>query len=409
MSQRKVYHYIPLLCGSYLTMFFCGSFTTLRGALLPKIMDHFQISYSAGGLMFLLVTIPGMLGSLSAGYIFNTFNKKRVLLIGIAVIGLGTFLMPLSPVYAVFLLVTVVFSFGLSLSITSGNITTSDTFDAVLPKLKENGINLVHFSFSLGTLLPLIVLSFAIDSLSGWQLPFLLLSIVPFIIFVLYLFSRYPSVQKTDSMPGRKEYLRAIRHPQLQRYILIVICYAGTEAAIINWLPTYIIDGLHLSAERASRVLLFFFIFFTLGRFLGTVLIHKFNRHRLFLILAVMMLLLLGGSLLFGIRPFGMELLIPFSGFFFAVVFPIFQMNLIEDFNHMLGSATSLLFSSSTAGITTIPFLIGIANDFIGVQYGILITLLTVSCMFPLYYFILRWKRYHAQQAGGGATLPIGV
>ncbi|MFW5807463.1 MAG: MFS transporter [Spirochaetota bacterium] len=396
-KSHTIFRYLSLLGGSYLLMFFSGSFTSIRGTLLPMIMDHFNISYSAGGLMFLCVIVPGMLGSLSAGYLFSHFNKKLVLIGGVSIIGVSTALMPISPGYVFFLACTVIFSYGLTMTITSGNITTSDIFDAVLPKYKENGINMVHFAFSIGALIPLFLLSIPAAWPGGWQPPFIMLSFVPLLILGLISVSRYPDVEKERTVPGRREYVRALADPQLRRYLLIVICYAGTEAGLVNWLPTYIQDARHLGTAAASRVMLLFFVFFTGGRFIGTMVIQKFNRHRLFLFLAVMMAVCLSGSLVFHIMPFGIELLLPVSGFFFALVFPIFQMNLIEDFRHMLGSATSLLFTSSTAGITIVPFLIGVGNDIFGVQNGLLLTLATTAAMFPLYFGILRHKRKHVR------------
>jgi fucose permease len=393
MNKNSLLYYAPIISGVYLIMFLAGSFGSSRGALLHKILDFYSLSYSEGGLMFLLFIIPGMIGSLSAGYLFHKFNKKRVMLFGVSVIVVSSFGIPLSPTYWLYLLFTVVFSYGLSVSVTVGNIAAGEILETVLPNLKENGINLIHFTFAIGSLIPLLLFTFYIHKLVSWQLPFIIISIFFTFVFICYLFFSYPEKKENRELPGLEEYKKALKNPQLQKYILLVVLYTGAEGGIVNWAPTFFHDAINMSERSASNILLAFFIFFTVGRFLGTMLIHSFNKVKLFLFLSTMLTISLFLSLVLKIRPFGVEVFVPLSGLFFAPIFPIFQVKLIDDFNSMVGVATSILFTSATFGITLLPFFIGIANDIIGVKYGIILNLVSVVGMIPVFYYIEKYRK----------------
>ena len=139
--------YILLIIGSYYFMIFIGVFSTIRGLLLPLIKDYFNINYTSIGLMFLVFLLPGILGNIFNGYIFNKYNKKNALIFGSIILSLFFIAIPYSKNYNIFLLFTFLIGFGVTISGTGSSIAIIDIFDYRFSDYKEKAVILLHFLY----------------------------------------------------------------------------------------------------------------------------------------------------------------------------------------------------------------------------------------------------------------------
>ncbi|MCG8568682.1 MAG: MFS transporter [Spirochaetes bacterium] len=396
----KKENFAALLLGSYFYMFYIGMSISIKAVLLPMVKDYYHINYTASGLMFLLPLLPGLIGTLFTGYLFNMFHQKKLLVIFSLIIMLFSIALPFSHTYRLFLFFTFLISIGTASCATGVNIAVTDVFQHKYPRYNEVGINLIHFLYSFGALLPLVLFSTLSDFIQNWQLPYLIVALSSILILFSFIFSHYPQIDRSGKDFKMKNFFDIMKHPQMIRYVLITFFYGGAECGIASWVPTFLEKGYHESSAYSSFILFMFFLLFTIGRFSGTFLIHKFNKKRLLFVLIFSNIISLIFGLKFRWQIFHFDLFIPLSGLFFSMMFPIFQSYMIEDFRGDINIATSFFFAGSSIGISLLIFIIGLCNDLFGVKNGILIILIYVGLLIPLMLGVLNFKNTQFRKIG---------
>ncbi|MFW6366747.1 MAG: MFS transporter, partial [Spirochaetota bacterium] len=174
--------------------------------------------------------------------------------------------------------------------------------------------------------------------------------------------------------PHPSQLVRVLARPRMLLYGLAAMCYVGTEFAVVNWAPTFMEKGLGEPKSYSSLVMMLFFVCFTGGRLLASVVIHRLNQTATFTILCAGGILAMAAAFIFQIRIMGFDLFIPVTGFFLSAIFPILQNHVIHDFEGQMSLATGALYASSNIGASVMPFLIGALNDLFGVKGGIAVT-----------------------------------
>ncbi len=372
--QTKKASLIPLLFGSYYVIFFYGSYIALLGFMLPQIKADFNVSYTASGLVFLLPLVPGIFGNFFAGYIFTKFDRKKVL-IGICTLMIIVYLLlPLSSSYFIFLVFNLLLSTIVNLMNTMSNITISDVFTLKYPRYRDNGILMVHFLFSFGSVLAILLGDILFESKVTWRTIFLIDALISLPVLILFLFSKYPDL-KGNSISGisLKDVTALLYNRKMIFFLICALFYVGAEDGIVNWTSTFLENGHGHGKSFSSLALMLFFILFASGRLLGVLFIQKLNPVR-----AILVLIGLGASsvaleVFTGLTLFGVDVFIPFCGILLSIVFPTIQNLLIKEFKDNISVATGILFAASSVGGTLMTFLIGVSNDFIGDKYGFVI------------------------------------
>ena len=391
----KKTRYISLITGSYYTIIFIGIFSTIRGLLLPLIKDYYNINYTSSGLMFLIFLFPGILGNIFNGYIFNKFNKKNILIFGSIILSLFIIAIPFSKNYNIFLFFTFLFGFGATISSTGSNIAIIDTFDYKFPIYKEKAVILLHFSYSFGALATSLFFMIYAKQIIKWQSVYLILAFFSFLLFITRIFSQYPKIEKHNKLKefNFKKYISIAKNPKMICYFIIAMFYAGSELGITSWIPTYFEKGYLETKEYSSLMLLSFFLFLTIGRFIGSILINKFNKKKLLFILIFLELISIILSFIFRIRIFNFDIFIPLCGLCFSVIYPIIQNYLNEDFKKDISAVTSLFYTGTIIGVTLLTFLIGPFNDLLGEKYGIIITSIYLVLIIPFMTVIIKKRK----------------
>lgn len=165
--------------------------------------------------------------------------------------------------------------FGVAISEVSVNYLGSHVENV----LKRPVLTLIHACFSLGTVLGgvwgVILLKFNIDLIKHILITLILVS--PICLYVIIQINNAPGSKfSNENHPITfKETLR--KDPKLIIIGLIVLSVALAEGAANDWLPLLIVDSFQVPEQFGSLIFIIFAMTMTIGRFLGTGLLYKFN------------------------------------------------------------------------------------------------------------------------------------
>ena len=390
--------YITLIIGSYYYILYNGVFSTIRGLLLPLIKDYYNINYTSSGLMFLVFLFPGIIGSIYNAFIFNKFNKKNILIFASIILSFFSLIIPFSRNYNIFLFFTFIIGFGTTISSTGSVISIIDTFEYAYPDYKEKAIILTHFLYSFGALIISFIFILNAKKINNWQNAFFILALFSLFLLITRIFSQYPGMDKKNNIKdfNLSKYISIAKNPKMICYCIMSMLYGGSELGITSWIPTYFEKGYYRSKTYSSLILLLFFLFITIGRFIGSIFINKFNKFKLIFILIILETISIILGFIFPFRILNFDFLIPLGGLFLSVIYPIIQTYLISDFKHDIPVATSLFFTGTIIGVTLLPFLIGPFNDIIGEKYGIGITGIYILLILPFLLYVKNKKRINS-------------
>jgi len=380
-------NYIFLLLASYFVVMFVGITASIRGLLLPQIKEDFNINYTTTGLMFLLPMIPGLFGSLFSGFIFDNFNKKLIIIIASIINTILFILLPFSINYYFFLIITFIISISFFVLSIGSNIGVNDFFTAKYPNLKDNGINSFHFLYALGAVISLIFGFILIKKDFDWRFIYKIIGFSSLLIVFFYILSNFPHIsnnKNNNKTTNIKNYLNLLKNKNMLFYSFTAILYSGAELSVIIWAPTILENGYNMGKGYISIILILFFLFIALGRFLGTLFIQKIDQLKLFLLLCLLSILSIILGFIFRLKLFGFDIFIPLCGLFFSVMFPTIQNYIIKKFPDDANIAIGILFASCSIGSTLLPFIVGFLNDIIGVKYGLTVTVIYIALMIPI-------------------------
>ena len=188
--------------------------------------------------------------------------------------------------------------------------------------------------------------------------------------------------EKPDKATGVVECLKLLGRPFIFLCFLGIMCHVGIDVGTNTTAPKIIMERLGLPLEEAGFATSVYFIFRTLGCFLGTFLLRAMSPKRFFAISVVMMLA--GMAILFvadTLSPLfvGIGLIGFGNSNIFSVVFSQALVYTPNERNEVSGLMIMGLF-----GGTIFPLAMGYAADEVG-QAGA-VAVMTVGVAYLLYY-----------------------
>jgi fucose permease len=159
-----------------------------------------------------------------------------------------------------------------------------------------------------------------------------------------------------------------------------------------SWMVEYLQKIHTLSVGRSTQALSLFFGLVMVGRLVGSFFIERVGYLH-----SVLWASLAGSACLaLGLyAPGGLVILIPASGFFLSIIFPTITAAVSSAQSKNLSTTLGLLFTFAGFGGILGPWLVGVAGDVGGIQFGFSLNLafclLTAAAVFVL----LRLKSGH--------------
>ena len=376
--QSFVLQIVPvMLC------FFVMGFVDLVGTASNYVQKDLGLSDSQANLFPSLVFFWFLIFSVPTGMLMNKIGRKKTVLISLFVTASSLFIPACGDSYMVMLAAFSLLGIGNAIMQTSLNPLVSNLISG--DKLAST-LTFGQFVKAIASFLAPIIAAWGATTVFptfglGWRALFVIYAVVS-LLSISLLAATPIDEEKPDKATGVVECLKLLGRPFIFLCFLGIMCHVGIDVGTNTTAPKIIMERLGLPLEEAGFATSVYFIFRTLGCFLGTFLLRAMSPKRFFAISVVMMLA--GMAILFvadTLSPLfvGIGLIGFGNSNIFSVVFSQALVYTPNERNEVSGLMIMGLF-----GGTIFPLAMGYAADEVG-QAGA-VAVMTVGVAYLLYY-----------------------
>lgn len=363
--------------------FFVMGFVDLVGTASNYVQKDLDLTDSQANLFPSLVFFWFLIFSVPTGMLMNRIGRKKTVLISLIVTAVSLFIPAFGDSYGVMLLSFSLLGIGNAIMQTSLNPLVSNLIsgDRLASTLTFGQFVKAIASF----LAPVIAAWGAITAFPtfglGWRALFVIYAVISFL--SISLLAATPiDEEKPDKASGVVECLRLLGRPFILLCFLGIMCHVGIDVGTNTTAPKIMMERLGLPLEEAGFATGVYFIFRTIGCFLGAFILRSVSPKIFFTIsvlmmLAGMVLLFIGHSLAplyVGIALIGFG-----NSNIFSIVFSQALLYTPNERNEVSGLMIMGLF-----GGTIFPLAMGYAADAAG-QAGA-VAVMTVGVAYLLFY-----------------------
>ncbi|WP_316275095.1 MFS transporter [Bacillus halotolerans] len=330
-------------------LFVIGTDTFLLSPLLPLLQDQFHVSTDLSGWMVSAYALGYALFALAAGPISDRFNRKTVMLSGLAGFILSTFLCGIAPSFAA--MCAFRFAAGISAAFVTPQIWASIPVIVHPSKvLKSMGIATAGLAASQMLGLPIggFLASFT------WHTPFFVLS-AGSLVLLFILAAAMPDIRPAEAAAHRSSLVSPYRElfslPKTSMILLAYFLFQTGNFATFSFLGTWLFTDYHLTVSQIGAAMLVLGLGNMLGSLIGSKIASKLGTYK-----TLISGMLLMGALYFSL-PFFPNLLIVEASFFLTffiagIIFPL-MMGIFQSISpNARGTIASLSNAAMYAGTT---------------------------------------------------------
>jgi hypothetical protein len=362
--------------------FFVMGFVDLVGTASNYVQKDLSLTDSQANLFPSLVFFWFLIFSVPTGMLMNRIGRKRTVLISLIVTAVSLFIPIFGDSYVIMLLSFSLLGIGNAIMQTSLNplVTNLISSDKLASTLTFGQFVKAIASF----LAPIIAAWGATTAFPtfglGWRALFVIYAVVSFL--SISLLAATPiDEERPDKASGVGECLRLLGRPFIFLCFLGIMCHVGIDVGTNTTAPKIIMERLGLPLEEAGFATGVYFIFRTIGCFLGAFLLRAMSQRIFFAVSVVMMLA--GMMFLFmcdTLTPLyvGIALIGFGNSNIFSVVFSQALVSSPTEKNEVSGLMIMGLF-----GGTVFPLAMGFAADSMG-QNGA-VAVMTAGVIYLLY------------------------
>ncbi|MGH9617112.1 MAG: MFS transporter, partial [Acidobacteriaceae bacterium] len=377
-------------------VFFIMSFVTnILGPIVPDIISSFDLSLTAAAFLpFSFFIAYGVL-SIPAGFLVELWGEKKVVVISFAISFVGSLIFALMPVYEV--------AIG-SLFLIGGSMAALQV--ALNPLLRTAGgeENFAFYSafaqlvFGSASFVSPQIYTYiirnigtpdgnknliidALDRVVPAKLPWISMYwIFTALLFVMILFlgaTRFPKVirAREEEAGTVGMYRQLLRNPAVILFFISVFFYVGSEQGTANWISEFLHKYYGYDPHTTgAMVVAYFWGLFTVGCFVGMLLLKFFDSRIVLRAFAALALVSLTASL-FGPGPVA-KIAFPCIGLFASVMWPIIISLALNSVLEYHGPLAGILCSGIMGG-AVLPLVIGRIGDISSLRVGMCILYLS--------------------------------
>lgn len=355
-----------LLIIIYISFIGLGIPDSLFGTAWPAIYTDFRLPISFGSFVTVIVSCGTIISSVISAKLINRFGTNRVsaystLLTAIALLGFS-----FAPNLVVMCFLAIPLGIG------------AGAIDVALNNYVALHYSAMHMSFlhcfyGVGVSVSPYILSLVISGEAGWRggyrIAFMLQLAITVLAFLsLPVWNKVHSDEKqvSDSETKTLSFSETLKIPGIKLMCCLFITSCAIECTCGGWGSTFLVEYKHLSAEKAARIIMIYYVGMALGRFLSGLLAAKLHSWTIIKIGQI----ILGAALVILLFPgpayvcaAGMFLI----GLGNGPLFPNFNYLTPQNFgNNVSQSVIGVQMASAYIGIMLAPMLCGILGQTIG-------------------------------------------
>ena len=363
--------------------FFVMGFVDLVGTASNYVQKDLGLTDSQANLFPSLVFFWFLIFSVPTGILMNKIGRKKTVLISLVVTAASLFIPVFGDSYIVMLLSFSLLGIGNAIMQTSLNPLVTNLISG--DKLAST-LTFGQFVKAIASFLAPVIAAWGATTVFptfglGWRALFVIYAIVSFL--SISLLAATPiDEERPDKASGPVECMKLLGRPFILLCFIGIMCHVGIDVGTNTTAPKIIMERLSLPLEEAGFATGVYFIFRTVGCFLGAFILRSMSP-KLFFGLSVMMMLAGMAILFIGESLLPLYIGIGLIGFgnsnIFSVVFSQALLYSPNEKNEVSGLMIMGLF-----GGTVFPLAMGYAADAVG-QSGA-VAVMTVGVAYLLYY-----------------------
>lgn len=363
--------------------FFVMGFVDLVGTASNYVQKDLGLSDSQANLFPSLVFFWFLIFSVPTGMLMNKIGRKNTVLISLIVTAISLFIPAFGDNYFVMLISFSLLGIGNAIMQTSLNPLVTNLISG--DKLAST-LTFGQFVKAIASFLAPIIAAWGATTVFptfglGWRALFVIYAVISFL--SISLLAATPiEEEKPDKASGIGECIKLLGRPFILLCFLGIICHVGIDVGTNTTAPKIIMERLGLPLEEAGFATSVYFIFRTVGSFLGAFILRSISSKIFFGISAVMMLVAM--AMLFVCDSITLiYVALALIGFGNSNIFPIvFSQALLASPNEK--NEVSGLMIMGLFGGTIFPLAMGYAADAVG-QAGA-VAVMTAGVVYLLYY-----------------------
>jgi MFS family permease len=409
--QSTQLHRPRLATGLALTMFvIVGTSYSLNAmdrqvfsVLLPQIREEYSFGLSTGGLLATIFGLGVGAGALVAGFLADRYSRKWVMIAGILIYSLFTFLIPLAHGFISMAVYRTVSGIGEGLQ----QAALYAAVGAYYSSRRATALGALNFGFGSGTVLGPVLGVLIFASTGSWEVPFFIFGAVGFVFIGLIAIvvprNFTDQVGSTTYAIPEQEDARSQTRQLLNPTVVWVLASAGTAGlAAFGWIavfPTFVREELGFSTVQGGYVIAAFGVGALVAGFLGGALGDRYDQRRVIAgglvasaVLAVLLFNVTVSPLTVYAAAFGLGAML--SGFAFVNLYALAQKSVP---NHMTGRVSGVFVFTYYSFVALSGYLIGLLVELGGWDLSLWIQMVLVPLVGALMIFAARTSRSPAE------------
>lgn len=264
-TSRDVFFADKLLLAGF------GIHCSLKGMMLPYIMDEFLISYTQSGLLVTASTVGFAISALLSGKLTEKISQVRLLAIYALLMFVSSLMIMFAP--SISWIIVAFFLSGICYCGTE-SMSTAVIRSFSLPGREDKTVSSVFAFYMIGGVLASLICYFILKTGTPWRFTYVIAGTPCLIAGIKILGIPDKPIEKTA-----KVFSLQIRELFTNR-VFVYLClaaavFSGVETSTHNWITTFIKDGTSFGAAETYILLALFYLSITVGRIICTGILNK--------------------------------------------------------------------------------------------------------------------------------------
>lgn len=373
--------------------FFAMGFVDLVGTASNYVQKDLDLTDAQANLFPSLVFFWFLIFSVPTGMLMNRIGRKKTVLVSLCITIVSLVLPLFGDSYYFMLVAFSLLGIGNAVMQTSLNPLVSNL---IKPDKLASTLTFGQFVKAIASFLAPILAAWGATTLMptfglGWRSLFLIYAVVC-LISIAMLGATPIKEERPDKASGVMECLKLLANPFILLCFLGIMCHVGIDVGTNTTSPKIIMERLHLPLEQAGFATGIYFIFRTLGCFLGAIILRSMSAKRFFAVSVAMIVAGLGVLLIakdLTVLYIGIALVGFGNSNVFSVIFSQALLAMPNERNEVSGLMIMGLF-----GGTVFPLAMGYAADAVG-QWGAVAVMLVGAAYLLTYTLKIKTENSH--------------
>lgn len=353
--------------------FFIMGFVDVVGISTSYVKHDFALSDTLSNLLSMMVFVWFAVFSLPTGIIMGKTGRKKTVLFSI----LTTCLAMAIPLFD-YHFVSVLIAFTLlGIGNTILQVSLNPLLLDVVSKEKVTSmLTLGQFIKAISSTLGPVIASAAVGLFGNWQLIFWVYTLLSLVSVIWLAWTPIEEKGSLKEVQSLKPVLALLKERNLVLAFSVILLIVGFEIGLMTSVPKYLSERCGLEIEKGSLGCSIYFIARTIGTFLGTFILARYDSRKFLIGNLSLAILALGGFMLTS-QVTCMMVLLFLVGLTCANVFPIIYSQAIQSVPDKANEISALMIMG-VAGGAVLPMIMGIVADVSNQWTSIFIPLLAL-------------------------------